>query len=269
MAYIHHRNSIMEYILDIDRESTDGVRVTEIGRSTPNRGKTVVNRAMCNQIHFVMDGKCHVSCGGDEAELCPGKAVSIRCKEEYTESMIDTDEASSHHRHVWINYLGEPYRELPRFFAFAPYKSRIDDMFDERFRCADTINEYKLLSALYGIFALVKSESVHENSENAYIAECRRYLRENYAENIRLSDAAGHLGITPKYLSRLFRAVTGVTFGEYLAHTRLSVAEAELCKRSDTVENIARSVGFSDQFYFSRVFKKHYGVPPSEYGRKK
>lgn len=269
MAYIHHRNNVMEYILDIDRESTDGVRVTEIGRSTPMREKTVENRAPCNQLHFVTDGKCHVLCGGDEAELCPGKAVSIRRGEYYTETMIDDDASLTHHRHIWINYIGEPYRDLPRFFSFSPYKSRIDDIFDELFRRSDRINEFMLLSALYGIFALIKSEAAQDSSENSYIAECRRYLRANYAENIRLSDAARHLGITPKYLSRLFRAVTGVTFGEYLAHTRLSVAEAELCKRSDTVENIARSVGFSDPLYFSRVFKKHYGVPPSEYGRGK
>ena len=265
MAYIYHKNDLMEFILDIDaKDSANGVRVAEVGRSAPKSGKVVTKRAECNQLHFILGGNCTFSCGGATADLSSGSAASVRKGEEYRETMLDCGES---HRHLWINYTGDPYPELLRFFSFAPYKTKVSDDFDELFRNPDGASEFQLLSVFYGLLALIKNGSPVQSNENAYVAECRRYIRAHYAEKIGLSDAADRLGITPKYLSRIFRRETGVTFGEYLTHTRLAVAEAELCGNESTVECVARNVGFDDPLYFSRVFKKHCGVPPSRYGK--
>ena len=266
MAYIYHKHDLMEYILDIDEVySPNGVKVAEVGRSVPKSGKVVEKRADRNQIHFILGGVCTFSCGGETAKLSCGDAASVRMGEEYCETMLECGES---HRHLWINYTGDPYPELPRFFSFAPYKTRVSDAFDGLFGNPGETSDFRMLSVFYGILALIKSGTPRHDSENAYVAECRRYIRANYAAHIGLSDAAAHLGITPKYLSRIFSRETGTTFGEYLTHTRLSVAEAELCRDCETVENVARSVGYSDPLYFSRVFKKHCGVPPSEYGKR-
>jgi YesN/AraC family two-component response regulator len=76
---------------------------------------------------------------------------------------------------------------------------------------------------------------------------------------------AEHVSVAPGYLSVLFRKQTGYTFGEYLAKIRIDEAKAILSTSSWTISEIARAVGFSDSFYFSRVFKRHTGLSPSEF----
>ena len=65
--------------------------------------------------------------------------------------------------------------------------------------------------------------------------------------------------------TRRFRQVAGMNFVAYLTHVRVAEA-ARLLKQSDlTIAEIAARVGFADQSYLGRCFKKAFGVPPYEF----
>jgi AraC-like DNA-binding protein len=93
------------------------------------------------------------------------------------------------------------------------------------------------------------------------------YIVENSSlKDISVGGVAAHLGITPRYLQRLFEA-DGTTFSAFLLGQRLTRGYRMLCDRqfSDRpVSAIAYEVGFGDLSYFNRCFRRQYGATPTD-----
>ncbi|MBV8491773.1 MAG: helix-turn-helix domain-containing protein [Candidatus Eremiobacteraeota bacterium] len=80
-----------------------------------------------------------------------------------------------------------------------------------------------------------------------------------------LDELAAHVGISARTLSRQFKAATGVTVHEYATQLRLEQARTLLADRTLTVDGIAEHCGFSDGRQLRRLWKQHFGMPPSAY----
>lgn len=115
------------------------------------------------------------------------------------------------------------------------------------------------------IHAVAKEEDDFVITENGMILNVINYIRENYGHDITLSDAASCCGVTPEYLSRIFSHEMGVNFTAFLQNFRVSMAKQLLYTGNHKVYEVARTVGFHDQKYFTKVFKKLCGVTPAEY----
>ena len=85
------------------------------------------------------------------------------------------------------------------------------------------------------------------------------------AQVITLADWARAAGWTPVYFGRAFRRETGLKPMEWLNQRRLQVARQQLANTRQGVAEIAEACGFACPFYFSRVFKKHFGQSPVSY----
>lgn len=92
-----------------------------------------------------------------------------------------------------------------------------------------------------------------------------KYIEENYKNDISSKDAAEALGYTQSYFCRAFHKDFGVKFSEYLNMYRISVARELLEDSKLKIINVALQCGFSSSVNFSRVFKKHIGLLPSDY----
>ena len=101
----------------------------------------------------------------------------------------------------------------------------------------------------------------------ARLREAKAYIASNSSrKDISIMSAATHLGVTPRYLQRLFEA-DGSTFSSFLLGHRLKRAHRLLCEPQFAelaVSSIAHDVGFGDLSYFNRCFRRVYGVTPSE-----
>lgn len=82
-----------------------------------------------------------------------------------------------------------------------------------------------------------------------------------------VSDYSTELCVTPIYLSRTVKQLSGKSALEWITHARLSEAKILLRKRSNTVQDVAEMLNFSDQSAFGKFFKKQEGVSPIEYKR--
>lgn len=92
------------------------------------------------------------------------------------------------------------------------------------------------------------------------------YIREHFAEtDLTLARTAGAVGLTPGYLSALFRQKTGETFTQYLTGQRMEAAKHLLRTSRLPAGQVARAAGFRDGHYFSALFKKIQGCTPTQY----
>jgi AraC-like DNA-binding protein len=90
-----------------------------------------------------------------------------------------------------------------------------------------------------------------------------RFITENYAEPLTISSVASAVSLNPVYFGTLFKRETRVTFRDYLNTIRINQAEDMLRAGKWNVTEVAGHCGFTDVFYFSRLFKKYKGIPPS------
>lgn len=93
------------------------------------------------------------------------------------------------------------------------------------------------------------------------------YIAAHYPENITSADAARHFHMSPSHFCRLFRASFGHCFQNYLCIYRIEQAKLLLRRSDRAISQIAASVGFGSFSYFSKVFRAHTGLTPSEYRR--
>lgn len=103
---------------------------------------------------------------------------------------------------------------------------------------------------------------------NIYIVNATKYIREMFANNITISKVADELEISESYLVKLFRSELGMTFIEYLTKYRMYLSLSKLSKMSSTVYSVAEEVGYSDYRYFTRLFRKTFGINPSDFKSK-
>ena len=90
-------------------------------------------------------------------------------------------------------------------------------------------------------------------------------LETHYAEPVRLSEIAKREGLTPTYLSHLFREQLHIPFQDYLARLRLEAAMLLLRQSDTTLTDAAYACGFSDPKYLNRSFQKNLGMTPRQW----
>lgn len=90
-------------------------------------------------------------------------------------------------------------------------------------------------------------------------------IKQNYANDITLTDLARKYGISTSHLSGLIKEELRMSFSEYIAARRVQKAKELLAEERISIEEIAAQVGYSDYFYFTKVFKKNAGISPSKY----
>lgn len=103
-----------------------------------------------------------------------------------------------------------------------------------------------------------------DNARN-FIRKACDYIDLHYASDLSLDEVALHAGVSPHYLSKLFKKETGTGFVEYLTGVRVREAKELLTSSDKPVKEIGILVGYADQNYFSRIFKKQAGCSPTEF----
>jgi AraC family transcriptional regulator len=93
------------------------------------------------------------------------------------------------------------------------------------------------------------------------------FIQARLEGNLRLSDLAGEVGISPSHLIRSFRKSTGKTPYQFLLHQRIDRARSLMRDHSTPLTQVALASGFADQHHLARVFRRITGVTPSSYRR--
>ncbi|MBR5510111.1 MAG: response regulator [Lachnospiraceae bacterium] len=198
-------------------------------------------------------------------------SISKEKQMEYTEQRILNLLAKCRQQYVQPSKL---IHYCLRFFGELEYRvsgidTRCHDMITdsmESMRISVNINELQkhMTNALHAVFKQEQPEDV-PNPYSPEITQALDYIQENYHRKISLTSVAEHVGLSSGYLCRVFKEETDININAYINNLRMTQAGKLLKEPGNYIKEVAISVGFEDQLYFSRLFKRYYGVTPSEY----
>jgi|GEM_PF-4332580 len=93
------------------------------------------------------------------------------------------------------------------------------------------------------------------------------YVESNYTLDIGLDDLTKHFHMSREHISRMFKKETGENFIAYLTRLRMKKASGLIKEAKHSMQMVAENIGFNDASYFSRSFKKYFGISPEDYKR--
>lgn len=105
-----------------------------------------------------------------------------------------------------------------------------------------------------------------ENQNNSYVLQkAIEYINENYMNDISLESVSNYVYLSTSYFSRLFKKSMGINFIDYLNKVRVEESKKYLPDLRLSLSNIAQLVGFTDQSYYTKMFKKVEGISPGQF----
>lgn len=157
-------------------------------------------------------------------------------------------------------YLVKPIDDDELEAAILRVKQRIE----EKRRLKSLENQIQS-SEIKLLFQFREYSSKGKSSQADNMQKAVDFIRQNYARDITLKDAADALHVSESYLMRLFRQECGCTFNDYLTNYRIKQACLLLSDPQVRVYEVAEKVGYKSQQYFAVVFKKIVGKTPGEF----
>lgn len=130
-----------------------------------------------------------------------------------------------------------------------------------------------MTGALYSMIAMLMENSSPEtkqkNLQTDRVERAVRYIEEHYSYPITVEDIAGYTGVCRSHLYRMFQRVLKKSPKDYVEEYRIRQACQLLGETGLPITTIAHSVGYEDNLYFSKAFKKNMGKTPSDYRKMK
>ncbi len=207
------------------------------------------------------------------------KHVTVGVSSDYSFTKHDSEKLSSEE---WIKLSercasGEAYLTPDQGTPFEKYSSTLPVVksIGEKYSYMTPGNRGDAISDFIHLMAL--STRITHSAVNAYMGgglapsviqmaeRAEKYIAKNYREALSVEAISSALGISVSYLHRIFKQVKGIGVTEYITYCRMEMAKTMLSSGNTRAYEIAAAVGYSDPLYFSRVFKKYFGVSFSEY----
>ena len=218
---------------------------------------------------YVFDGVMQIEIDGRNFEAPRGFSALVF---PFSRFRIKFDPAV---KYVWLEFSGFACAAILSridFFKNKPVIGTIDlEGFEELFDVPEETGEPYALYRFAGCILLLMSYYIEQfpgsyMEYDTYVQRACGYIDANFCtQGFSVKDVTEKLKIDRSHLFRLFREEMGMSVIEYITHRRVARAEILLAGSSMTVKDIAYSVGYSDQMYFSRVFKKFTGSSPTQY----
>ncbi len=230
-------------------------------------------------IHHIVKGVGYYETNGNVYTLKAGDSFLVYPYVEikYYADMNDPWE------YYWVGFSGADAanlmlstdfsRELPLIHhpsdESSKVKRRILDIYEIRGNslAAQTEMTGKLYTALAFFIKISGHKEKCENSYQSYVKAARNYIATNYSYGISVDEIADYVGISRSHLFRAFKTYTGESPKEYLSNYRINTACTLLRETNLSITAISKSVGFENNLYFSKAFRKIKGMSPSQYAK--
>lgn len=227
-------------------------------------------------LHLIVSGNGTYITPDDTYKLSAGDMFLIR---PYTEIEYYADEADPW-EYYWVNFTGSDAEYILKKTDLTTERPVIHGCSAEIYEAIENIvknpasfryEDVELTGRLYILLSLLMKESsvseanTSEKSSTGILKAAKEYVAINYPLSFSVEDMARAAGVSRTTLFRVFKAEMNTSPVNYLTMFRISQAKRLLSETDLSVTAVARSVGYEDNLYFSRVFRKTENVSPMEY----
>jgi AraC-like DNA-binding protein len=219
-----------------------------------SRGTKKANHCI---LHYVISGKGSLVLEGKFYKICANQAFIIYSGMRYFYQADEEDPWE----YVWIDFDGIQTAQL------ANLKSPVINMDYKLFENLDLCKEYVGQEAEYlaGRLFLILVEITKKTYISNYVLMAKNYITTYYSQNIKIGEIADTIGLNRKYLAKIFKKSTGMTMSEFLFDVRMRTASGAISNGEKSITKISNMSGFEDPLFFSRQFKKYFGLSPREF----
>ena len=210
----------------------------------------------CGSVKYIFDEYSFAAKAGNVIFL-PKESFYEMHIDEYAEYIcIDFEFIStSTARHAVI------YRSIPNSIKNDFEKYLYNQYRNEPWYIADN---FSYIYRIYSVLLKAKHKTYSESGTKS--SNVVKYILEHYTEpTLSIMDIAEKTGVSEPQLRRLLKNKTSMSPVKYISYLRIEKAKSLLKNTNYTIMEISLLCGYTDQYYFSRAFKSHVGIPPSEY----
>ncbi|WP_105614449.1 response regulator transcription factor [Vallitalea okinawensis] len=166
------------------------------------------------------------------------------------------------------SFIQYPYIRLKDLVAvydafIASFQLRYKEIELEDHDAFDTIES--LVNSMENVLTNTMTSYKQTTDQSNLIDDTLTYIQNHYTQNITLSYLADYFYVSKEHLSRSFKKKVGQTISEYITLMKMEQAKHLLKHSNRTIKEISGNVGYQDEKYFSKVFKKHYNCSPKEF----
>lgn len=228
------------------------------------------------QLLYIASGCAHFYIGGVERVIQKGNMVLFRPEETQMYYLYAADKPETY----WVHFTGSEvglllnHYQMPRnenvfFTGTSPdyqwlFRQMIQELQLKRANYEDLLN-----MNLRHIFLMINrylQESNHVGTDMLdEIERATNFFNEHYNQRIVIENYARDRGMTVNWFIQSFRKVTKYTPMQYILSLRMANAMYLIDNTNSNMTQIATAIGYDNSMYFSRVFKKHTGMTPTEY----
>ena len=225
---------------------------------------------------YIVSGRLTVRLDGGDICATSGDFIIFPPNYKYFYKYTEEDEPLSY---LWVHFTGSAAEQylcdlgLDELPALRHSKSdalaelHFERMF-EIYSTDDSLRAHALSAVL--LETLVElARSWKSNNNEKSLSRSLAYINNRYTEKIRLCDLAALESLSPSRYHVVFKEKMGMPPSEYIIELRLRHASGLLSSTDMPIGEISSLVGYDDQRFFCRIFKKKLGVSPSEYRKKK
>jgi len=157
-----------------------------------------------------------------------------------------------------------PAQELKDYYSIEDIFKKLVDRWNAKLLGYEFITRTLFQQLLIAIYQNIRKQ--HQNySSSLKVEKVIQYMHKNINTRVTMPELSEFVQLSSSYLSRAFKESTGYSIIEYFNKIKIEKAKEQLIEGDLKVKEVARSLGFIDEFYFSRIFKKLEGLSPSEF----
>lgn len=180
---------------------------------------------------------------------------------------LHREEAGGNIDSIWLGLFGDlplPGQDVPIQLVSARLREKILELWSLSARNSGGIG-MELDGLTLQVIGLLLRLAGSQDKNEPPMELAVKYLNEHYHESIGMDELSGRCGMSTGHFFRQFKNFTGKTPVEFLTSLRLRNAMFWLTSTTVPICRIAEITGFGDPYYFSRAFRKHTGISPSEF----
>ncbi len=226
-------------------------------------------------VHHIVSGKGRYTVGERTFDLKSGDTFVVFPDTKVT-YVADTENPWEYY---WLGISGAYVKQLLSLTDFSkekPYiRHNVDINLKKYFldiynaKGNNFSNEIEMIGLSYVFLSKLVKDDIKETTSQLYAKKAKEIIDLNYSLSIKTEEIASKLNISRSHLHRVFVEAYNISPGKYLSSTRIRRATFLLKNTTLSINEIALSIGYENQLYFSNSFKKHKNLSPTEYRKLK